>query len=392
VVLVTVHGIGFEQPAVIGGSAGYADALHARLKAARLQELGDDPDRTEGGPVYVSSEVGGSRRGGLERLDEGRPLTAGGSIAHVALVYTPSEPVQARIGPVLGTLGRATLSLRHYAGLFGFAKLAAQDLWALLRTLRSQTPSSLSPRVDEASPYGARHGGLPFTKSPSLTEVVRALSLDVATYVELNEVRERVRGFVEEALLALLDRRDVEAIVINAHSQGTVVSWDVLCRLPFFTWKADGDRRAQMLCQLVTAGSPVRKYIDLLAWGELVGQMAALLEENAPTTRWSNFWDPRDPVGDPLDPATAWRPGQEPAAGRGKDLGLLVARDPAGPGRWHVKVADVLLDNVKNSEGGGLQAHNYWDNQVEFIEPLAEILRRCNAAEDALPAPGSGTN
>jgi hypothetical protein len=389
-VLVTVHGIGFEQPARIGGPPGYADALHTRLKEALHElgddpKLGDDPNRPEGGPVYVRSEVNKSSREGLERLDEGRPLAPSASIAHVALVYTPSEPVKPRIGPVLQTLTRATLSLRHYATLPGFVKLLAEDGWAALRTLRSKQTSSLSPRVDATGPYGPRRGGLPFTRSPSLSEVVRALALDVATYVELNEARERVRGFVQAALLAVLDREDVDVIVINAHSQGTVVCWDVLCRLPFFTWQTDRDRRAQMLCQFVTAGSPIRKYIDLFAWGELVGQLAALLGEQVPTTTWSNFWDPRDPVGDPLDPAKAWRPGQDTGAGRVQDVGLLVGRDPAGGGSWHVKVRDVPVDNVKNSAGGGLQAHNYWDNGIEFVKPLAEILRGCSGEAAAPP-------
>jgi hypothetical protein len=36
----------------------------------------------------------------------------------------------------------------------------------------------------------------------------------------------------------------------------------------------------------------------------------------------------------------------------------------------------VLVDNVEHSSGGGLQAHNYWDNQTEVVAPLAETLRQ----------------
>ncbi len=31
---------------------------------------------------------------------------------------------------------------------------------------------------------------------------------------------------------------------------------------------------------------------------------------------------------------------------------------------------------MKNSYGGGLQAHNYWDNDKEFVQPLADLVRQ----------------
>ncbi len=59
---VTVHGIGFQQPPE-DGRPGYADALHAHLHEQLGEELGDDPARVgDSGPVYVASEVCGSRR------------------------------------------------------------------------------------------------------------------------------------------------------------------------------------------------------------------------------------------------------------------------------------------------------------------------------------------
>jgi hypothetical protein len=390
VVLVTVHGIGFEQPAVIGGAPGYADALHAHLREELPQELGDDPNRPERGPVYVCSEFNGSSRLGLGRLDAGNPLAPVGSIAHVALVYVRSQPVKPRIGPVLQTLVRGALSVRRYATWSRLIKLLLADTRALLHKRgAAATPgsgpladgtgalsvSSLRPRVDDTSPYGPRRGEVPFTKQPSLSEVVRALALDVATYVELNEVRERVRGFIQSALIAVLDRDDVDAVVINAHSQGTVACWDVLCRLPFREWQREPNPRPQKLCQLITAGSPIRKYVDLVAWGQLVGELSALLGEQGSRLGWTNFWDRRDPVADPLDPAQAWQPGQDPESGREKDDGLLLARDPEGPDRRHVKVTDELVDNVAHSLGGGLRAHNYWDNLSEFVTPVATLLR-----------------
>ncbi|MCW3069373.1 MAG: hypothetical protein JWL67_1998 [Solirubrobacterales bacterium] len=391
-VLVTVHGIGFEQPATADkegnlAEEGYADALHAGLKEV-LPELGHDPQPPHT-VVYVKSSVDGSTAEGLKRLRE--PLVADGTIAHVALVYAPLEPATPEFGPVLGTLGRAIISLRKYATIPGFLKLLARDLWALFRGTSSPPPPplegrtghpplpSLRPRTDLRTGLLRRRRS---DKPPKASTIIRALAVDVATYVELNMVRERVRGFVQNALLTILACEDVEAVVINAHSQGTVVCWDVLARLPFYTWQdaSPKDPAGEKLCAFVTAGSPIRKYIDLFTWGPLVGQLAARLEQPVPKSRWVNFWDPRDPVADPLDPAQAWRPGEPIGEHRGEDIGLLVGRNPSSGEPWHVTVDDRQVDNVHQSRGGGLQAHSYWDNRGEFVQELADILRGCHPA------------
>jgi hypothetical protein len=39
-----------------------------------------------------------------------------------------------------------------------------------------------------------------------------------------------------------------------------------------------------------------------------------------------------------------------------------------------VHIQDTRVDNIRNSSGGGLQAHDYWNNRSEFVHPLAEIL------------------
>ena len=58
VCVVTIHGIGFQQPPNDGaGTPGYADDLHNALKACLPQGyLGDDPYRTVRGPIYVQSD------------------------------------------------------------------------------------------------------------------------------------------------------------------------------------------------------------------------------------------------------------------------------------------------------------------------------------------------
>jgi hypothetical protein len=373
VCVVTVHGIGFQQ-APAEGVPGYADELHRSLRVELGAELGDDPYRA-GGPVYVRSEVGNSSSRGLGRLDNDKPLSSGGPIAHVALVYSPSEPLVPRAGSAADTIARAVLSHSRYASILRATRILLGDALAAIREHEPVArTSSLRPRNDPPLDHPPRshlrrllrHDGAP----PGRRSVLSALEDDIATYVARNDLRERVRGFVEAALLAIAARDDVDAIVVNAHSQGTVLCWDVLCRLPLFAWREDPERQAKLRA-FVTAGSPIRKYVDLFAWGDLVGQMAALEEGEF---GWHNFWDRHDPVADPLNPPVEWRPGTRPTA-PSEDGGLLRARDPDSGDARHVTVSDVEVNNVKDSAGGGLQAHDYWNNKKQFIPGLAEVLR-----------------
>jgi hypothetical protein len=391
VCLVTVHGIGFQQPPK-PGIPGYADALHEHLRGVPDLPLGEDPDPPGGGPVYVQSEFDGSPAKGLARLDRGRALCEEGKVAHVALVYSPSEPLEPRFGDTAEALARAAVSHAHYTSALGAVRLIMSDLWAALHEQPGgERRSTLVPRTDLQVPVhhglfgralhhgeqAAAPGPAPASSAPGPLSTLRALEDDVATYVTRNDLRERVRDFVEDALLALVDRGDIGALVINAHSQGTVLCWDVLCRLPFSSWRAGEDRPDRLFRYFVTAGSPIRKYVDMFAWGDHVGELAAVLEPGG--LEWHNFCDPEDPVADPLNPPASWRPGQDwdpPPAGDG---GLLVARDPDGHVR-HVTVTDVRVDNIRHSSGGGLQAHDYWDNTEDFIPALAGLLREAESS------------
>ena len=377
--LVTIHGIGFQQPP-IDGRPGYADALHEHLHEQLGDRLGNDPERPgEGGPVYVSSEVDGSRQEGLARLAPGRPLAPHGKIAHVALVYSPSEPLQPRLGSVADALIRAILAHGRYISGLGAIRLALEDSWAALHEKHPVTPeSTLRPRADlELAAHHHRLAGLLHGQraqppaEPGAFGIFRALEDDMATYVARNDLRERVRGFVADALLALAARGEISDLVVNTHSQGTMIGWDVLCRTPHESWRDPKDQTRSILRDFVTAGSPIRKYVDMFAWGEQVGQLTAAL---AAGLRWSNFWDPRDPVADPLDPATAWRPGEPVREQPRRDIGLLRSTDTRDGTESHVEVLDTQVDNIENSSGGGLQAHDYWNNSSEFVKPLAQIL------------------
>jgi hypothetical protein len=189
-----------------------------------------------------------------------------------------------------------------------------------------------------------------------------ALAKDVVSYLYVNALRERVRAFVRSAISRLAAREDVAAIVVNAHSQGSVIAFDVLRSLPAFaTAKLRG---------FVTAGSPLRKYVTLFRWGAdaaTIGQ--------APV-EWLNLWDRRDLVADPLAPSATWLRGRPlPAPGH-----LLFATDPETGHTAPVLVRDAQVDNAAHAPASPYPAHDYWENRAECVPAIAALLRR--AAEE----------
>jgi len=385
--VVTVHGIGFQTPPRDQeGIPGYADALHAHLSEVLGNDvLGDDPGRGNGvkGPVYVHSnwppgnggvELGLARLGKWTDERPGRVTTdqplvnANQPLAHVALVYAHLEDKSAAVGPLFEISTMAAVSLSNYSSIVGLLRTAMTDVGALLPHWGSHaepTPS-LQVRDDEIrgvsdapmSGIFRTPGGQAETPT-GLLATLRQLENDVAAYVTRNSLRQRVRSFVQESLLRLAYRSDVDGIVVNSHSQGTVVSFDVLRDFPPV---ARGKIKA-----FVTAGSPLRKYTDLFQWGREVGCLYGM-------GQWNNFWDTKDPVADPLNAPDAWQPGQ-PADRTRDQPGLFQAVDPDS-GNWlPFWIDEALVDNLTNSSGGGLQAHNYWDNKQEFVAPLAQLLR-----------------
>lgn len=400
--LVTIHGIGFQQPPV-DGIPGYADGLHERLsRYLDPTVLNDDPNRTrdrpgQAGPIYVSSSWPPNSdhvEAGLERLgswsptmartiDHARaPLASHPGICHVALVYCQLEDRGPRPGSAIEASTRAAVSFAHYATVRGAVHLMLGDAWALLE--QSHAPpvapgSSLQVRTDlKPLPHqflsGLFHrfgpGAATLADESNLLSTIRHLEDDVCAYVCRNDLRERVRNFVQEALLRLAYRDDVARIVVNSHSQGTVVAFDVLRELSYAA--------IPKVKWFVTCGSPLRKYSDLFTWGTEAGCIKTV-------QGWTNFWDPKDPVADPLAPPLDWKAGMDPAvpvAGSG----LYNALDPKAGQLLPMAVEDRQVNNIVNSFGGGLQAHNYWDNDSEVVRPLSEILVR--VASGPAPTPG----
>jgi hypothetical protein len=379
--MLTVHGIGFQQPP-LHGKPGYADGLHANLAEVLGDKLGSDPNREPetDGPVYVMSAKPGTHdhEWGLSRLGSwrdgaiditGTPLAEPDSpIAHVALIYTSLEDVGPRFGSGTGTVSEAGLLLGQYASVAGAMRLVCGDTWAALHAKGGLAgePTSLRPRTDLVAPhrfsiFSFLHPDLVANQpGGSLLGTVMTLEDDVVAYVCRNDLREGVRSFIKEAVRRLAARPDVRAVVVNAHSQGTVASYDAL--------QQSQPQVTSQVNALVTAGSPLRKYADLFSWGSDVGAAASV-------GRWLNFWDPKDPVADPLDQPSGWHFGNKVVARAALDLGLFWAVGDAGS-RQPVPITDFRVDNLANSSGGGLQAHNYWGNTTQVIPELAATLEQ----------------
>lgn len=378
--VLTVHGIGFQQPPTDSG-AGYADVLHENLSdglQALGSSLGKDPQRKPGpfGPVYVMSAKPGTsdHEWGLRRLGTwrgdgsmdvtGMPLADGDEpIVHVALVYTSLEGVSPGIGRGTGTVTEAGLTLGHYSSVLGALRLVVGDAWTALYEGRGReapvSSPSLRPRDDALTTRQHHLAALLHSKpaSSGVLGVIRTLEDDVVAYVCRNDLRESIRKFIAEALRRLLARPDIAGVVVNAHSQGTVGTFDVLRLYP--SASLAGVRA------FVTSGSPLRKYADLFSWGSDSGGLQPV--------RWLNFWDPRDPVADPLSPPNTWHYGSAPGYPSPGELGLFYALGGDGD-QVPVTITDIEVNNLENSSGGGLQAHNYWDNKGQFITQLAELL------------------
>jgi len=384
IVVLTIHGIGFQQaPTSISATDGYADPLHEQLRTNLPGALGDDPFRVAEngrGPVYAANNFpprSGATEPGLARLGSwtptgsvdptGKPLAAPGTkIAHVALVYSGLEENQGDVPALLGLETLSATSITDYESLGGLAKMLINDLKAL-----SQHPAgdgsvspSLRPRTDTTMHRGivarllhdVAHPTNPASSSGP-AGILHTVEDDVAAYVTRNEHRERVRGFIRDAASRLIARPDVEGVVINGHSNGTVMGFDLLAAL--------SPPAARNVRALITSGSPLRKYSELLDWGRDVGN-ARLMRDS-----WTNFWDPLDPVADPLAPPYGWQ--RAPVVPEPNGTSMFIVHDPDTGAQGDIAVADVQVDNVRDSLGGGLRAHNYWDNPA-FATTAADIL------------------
>ena len=400
-VLLTIHGIGFQQfpddtanPQV----PGYADGLHSKLVGILGEPvLGPDPNRLGNGvrgPVYVQSHYPATepynREGGLARLGKlrndgtvdvaGQPLAPDGAkAAHVALVYVHSQSTAPLPGATADMVAKGIFEVSHYATVRGAIGMIFHDIGGMIRHGPSPTDphgqGELKVRTDVAaghhplvkllqvlSPTRAATGSGPL-------DVFRTVEDDVAGYVSRNDLRQRVRDFVQGALIRLSLRPDVDSIIVNAHSQGTVVSFDVVRGVePDVVGK---------IRWLVTAGSPLRKYAEMLAWGTDTGSIALI-------PQWLNAWDELDPVADPLGPDATWKRGNLPTPQTPK--GLFRSVDWVAGTDAPAQVVDCPVDNVKLVPGTGLRAHDYWGDVPQFVTPLAAVIEDVSSGAGQMTA------
>ena len=402
IVLITIHGIGFQQkPSTRQATDGYADQLHTNLsKHLRPGVLGNDPERAPTpGPVYVQSaypESTHKTEDGLSRLGSwnadgtitpGKPLAEEtASIAHVALIYSNLEGHTGN-PQALGDLGVLSAPrLTHYATVSGLVRTLIDDLHG--SDVHPGQPSpSLSPRTQQAPRSGLLSRLLHRGGGDGPLATLHQVEDDVAAYVVSNEHRERVRGFIRDAVSRILRRPGVDGVVINGHSNGTVMAFDLVAAL--------SPPLASGVLALITAGSPLRKYVDFMDWGTDAGNFYyPLFASPSAASRsgcwWTNFFDQRDPVADPLQPPVGWkRVPDAPDSGGRCDAGMFVVFDPQTGDQKDVPVTDVVSHNVGHV-GGGLPAHNYWDNNDpgEFCEQAAALLQEVLDVRDRSAASG----
>jgi len=155
-----------------------------------------------------------------------------------------------------------------------------------------------------------------------------------------------VRNFILEVLRRLACRDDVAGIVLNTHSNGTLIGIDVQQELPTFV--------AAKIRAMITAGSPISKYVNLFSWGkhlEVTPKLDVWLDQ------WTNFYDENDIVADPL-----------------QDVYQSIDTNTGDTGP--ITIHDIKVENTRFSNPpGDMPAHNYWDNQEQFIPQVAAILK-----------------
>jgi hypothetical protein len=217
--------------------------------------------------------------------------------------------------------------------------------------------------------------GTRFTQTIGKLRVALDAILDVDNYFRdpLDRRPPRARIFARyAALLAHLRERGYERIVIGSHSQGTVISADLLRYL-------HGDRRLEVLLggvpvALVTLGSPLRdlyaeRFPLLYAW---LGSGAADFAAAPPgigslgVTQWVNAYRSGDYVGRAI-----WTLGSDPQA-----FAIAVA-DAAGtvPARRDAGRVEFCL-------GAGAHTHYFSNDAVALALELDRLIGPVAARSD----------
>lgn len=163
------------------------------------------------------------------------------------------------------------------------------------------------------------------TKLPRTARNAVDILLDVDSWLRQIPDGDSPRGRILARYLSLLravaTRGKGQTIVIIAHSQGTVITADLLhllCKHPDLAHRVFGDRRPKI--RLVTAGSPLRqlyarRFPDEYAWVEGARGEGPNLAEFFGVERWLNLYNSGDYVGRALwsnAPDRPWDPSVSP--------------------------------------------------------------------------------
>jgi len=150
---------------------------------------------------------------------------------------------------------------------------------------------------------------------------------DVANYVSNNGIRLQVQHRLSDKLFELHARHPNARLILGSHSQGTIVSYDVL--------RLNGSQLPR-LDAWVTMGSPLGWYLNVLRWGDApVGIPTAMT--------WLNFYDDGDKVGKAV-------------------AGLMDWQAP--------RPQDIDVDNRSK----GLDPHDHWHNP-DVVERYFQLIK-----------------
>ena len=274
-ILVKIHGIGRQAPNWHDDFDQMLNGALAGLTAEQREQLINDS-------VYWADLS---------------TLGPAGGVGHPAELAQPTAAVDVEYGLVHRSYSNYLASGGNPA-MGGTAAFGLPDPRTIIINLRDQTVTA----ADEAN--------------------------DVANYVSNNGVRAQILNRLGEKLYELHDAYPQAALILASHSQGTMVSYDVLrlvgSRLPRLrTW--------------VTMGCPLAWYTNSGQWGREVLDVP-------PGITWLNFYDDQDMVGKALGPLVTW----------------------AAP-----RPQDVMVDNVAQ----GLHAHDHWHNPT-VVQRYADLIRQ----------------
>jgi hypothetical protein len=286
----------------------------------------------------------------------------------VALVYSPLNVQDFDLRSFLRGTGRIVSHIFTYLTWSGLLRFGYEDLRAIIQ---HHAPDPKNPRPSLRVSRDRLKQGITALvplrpvdqqRDPAsgLLVLIKQLADDFLAYVYRKGVRDGIVDFVQEALVQLADRVEVGAIVVNSHSQGSAAVFDALSDLDQDQPKEKTATVTDKVVWLMTEGSPLRKYVEFFGWSNTLRNFAG---------EWTNFYDPHDPAADPFEPSRRWR------------LGMPVERRPGEPelfqraNRTSLEILDIPVDNVDRSSGGGLRAHNYWDNEEDFVIPVARALK-----------------